>query len=207
MTDTNTNEKVAPTKKEQVEFDVQLFTEYAGPRTYTDKRFPGGRIRIYLPAPVLDAELLEDANELAMKYYNKSVQDLFDAGIVQNAYGERDWTNISLRGKTRPEIVKESKEAMKIAGVEITEASVTSWVDEKILDNIQKSDGIGPLDDDIENVTKRIRAFFEAAVFTEKKERVANTTKIVAKKLKSAGIADISDDEIAAIIAARKAKA
>ena len=184
MTDINTSEKVAPTKKEQVEFDVQLFTEYAGPRTYTDKRFPGGRIRIYLPAPVLDAELLEDANKLAMKYYNKSVQDLFDAGIVQNAYGERDWTNISLRGKAKSELT-----------------------DADILANIQKDDGIGPMDDDIENVTKRVRAFFEAAVFTEKKERVANTTKIVAKKLKSAGIADISDDEIAAIIAARKAKA
>lgn len=184
MTDTNTNEKKEVVKKEQIEFDVQLFTDYVGPRVSTDKRFPGGRIRIYLPSPQVDVEMVDEANELTLKLYNKSVQDLIDAGIVQNAYGERDWANISLRGKTKSELT-----------------------DANILENIQKADGIGPLDDDIENVTARIRTFFEAAVFTERKERVTSTTKVVAKKLKNAGISDLSDDEIKAIIEARKARA
>ncbi len=182
MTDTNT--KISETKKPaQVEFDVNLFADYNGPRVYTDKRFPNGRIRIYLPAPELnlDNDAVED---ILSKYYNKSAQDLLNAGIVQNAYGERDWNNICLRGKEKKELT-----------------------DSDILANIQKDDGIGPMDADIEVVQDKIRKFFEAAVFTEKRERTPNTTKIVAKKLKAAGVNDISEDEIAAIIAARKAKA
>jgi hypothetical protein len=175
----NTEKVVETKKKEQIEFDVNLFTDYTGPRVYTDKRFPNGRIRIYLPAPEIDVE--DDVNQKCLDLYNKLAQDLINAGIVQNAYGERDWANICMRGKTRFEIT-----------------------DDEILANIQKDDAIGPLD--AENVEDRIRAFFEVAVFTEKKDRTPNTAKVVAKKLKTAGINDISDDEIQAIIAARKAK-
>lgn len=181
MTDTNTP-KTEEVKKTQIEFDVKLFPDEIGARTYTDKRFPGGRIRIYLPVPTIDPELIEDADELTQRLYNKSVQDLIDAGIVQNAYGERDWANLCLRGETKSE----------------TTAA-------KILENIQKPDGLGPLDADIDIVSAKIRTFFEAAVYTEKKERTQDSTKIVAKKLKSAGITTLTDEEIASIIAARKA--
>jgi hypothetical protein len=175
-----TTATVPATKKEQLEFDVNLFTDYTGPRVSTDKRFPNGRIRIQLPAPEIDVD--DDVNQKCLDLYNKSAQDLINAGIVQNAYGERDWANISTRGKTKSELT-----------------------DAEILENIQKADGIGDLQ--AENVEDKIRSFFEVAVFTEKKERVANTQKVVAKKLKSAGINDLSDEEIQAIIAARKATA
>jgi hypothetical protein len=170
-------------KPELTVFDVNLHEDYDGERVYTDKRFPNGRIRIYLPAPIL--EVPEEINKFFQDTYNKDVQALLNAGIVQNAYGERDWDNLKSGSK------------------KISECS-----DEEILANIQRDPGqggLGPIDG--EDFEDKAREFFEVAVFTEKKERTSDATKVVAKKLKNAGVNTISDEEIAMILAKRAEEA
>ena len=175
MEETNTNTEGTEGKKEQTIFDINLFTDVVGSRVFTDKRFPGGRIRLGLPAPTLEID--EDTNDTFKAMYNKDIQALINAGIVQNAYGERDWDILKYGAKKASECTEE-----------------------EILNNIAQ----GLADINSEGFEDKARAFFEAAVFTEKRERTTDATKIVAKKLKSKGLGDITDEEIEAIIARRK---
>lgn len=165
-------------KAKAVEFDINLFTDYKGERVHTDKRFPGGRVRIYLPAPAIEGA--DELDEFLKGNYNKTSQELLNAGIIQNAYAERDWDILKYGGKKTSECA-----------------------DEEVLANIAK----GLADINAEDFEDKARSFFEAAVFTEKAERKTSATKVVAKKLQSKGLTDLSDEEMDEIIKRRKARA
>lgn len=76
-------------KKAAIEYDVPLFANaITETMVYSDKRFPGGRVRLYMEVPQIeDAE----ANDLLMARYNKGLIELLGMGIKQNVYYERDW--------------------------------------------------------------------------------------------------------------------
>jgi hypothetical protein len=88
MTDTNTVEK-AGSKKAAIEYDIPLFADViSDDMVYSDKRFPGGRVRLYMEVPQVEDA---DSSDLLMSRYNKGLIELLGMGIKQNVYYERDW--------------------------------------------------------------------------------------------------------------------
>jgi len=88
MTDTNTVEK-AGSKKAAIEYDIPLFADViSDDMVYSDKRFPGGRVRLYMEVPQVEDT---EADDLLKARYNKGLVELLGMGIKQNVYYERDW--------------------------------------------------------------------------------------------------------------------
>ena len=174
----NKEEKGVNKKPEQITFDVILFKNYTGNRVYTDKRFPNGHIRITFPAPLVTFP--EEIDKLCKDLYNRSAQEMFEAGIVQSAYGERDWDILKYKGEPSKDVPSD-----------------------EVFANIKEGLGVGVDEAEFEEM---IVPFFEEALFREVKEKSKDETKITAKKLKAAGVSNISDEEIQAIIALRQRK-
>ena len=164
-------------KEQQAEFEVNLFEDYSGNRVYSDKRFPNGRIRLYLPSP--EVNFPEAVVEACQKMYNRTPQQLFDMGVRQHAYGERDW-----------DILKKQNEAN---------------TDEAILTNIEGE--LGSMEN-LEAFVAKAREFFEGAMYIEARERKTSVEKTAVTKLKSAGVnlAELDDEMIKKIVAAQQKK-
>lgn len=89
MTDTNTVEKTEGKKVPAIEYDIPLFADtITDTMVYSDKRFPGGRVRLYMDVPAVEDT---EANETLMARYNKGLTELLGMGVRQNVYYERDW--------------------------------------------------------------------------------------------------------------------
>ena len=84
----NTVEK-AGSKKAAIEYDIPLFADViSDDMVYSDKRFPGGRVRLYMEVPQVEDT---EADDLLKARYNKGLVELLGMGIKQNVYYERDW--------------------------------------------------------------------------------------------------------------------
>ena len=165
-------------KKEIFEAEVILFDDYKGNRVYSDKRMPDGRIRLYLPSP--EVNFPDAVNDLCKEKYNRTAQELFDMGVRQHAYAERDW-----------DILKKQNDAK---------------TSEEIVANI--TEAFGPTDN-LDEFIAKAKEFFETALYIEKRERTASVEKQAVTKLKAAGVnlAELDQDMIDKIIAAQNKKA
>jgi hypothetical protein len=122
MTDTNTIEK-AESKKAAIEYDIPLFAEtITDTMVYSDKRFPGGRVRLYMEVPQIKDE---DEDATLMARYNKGLTELLGMGIKQNVYYERDW-----------DVLKKSNDAVTdeavVANIEAEFGPIDSMDEDKL---------------------------------------------------------------------------
>jgi len=96
-------------EKAKIDIDVTLFEDFQGERVTSDKRFPGGKFRLYLPVPTTDEE--------AQKMYNKTLADLIKMGVNQNSHNERDYDSIKLKGEKVADVSDEAQVANVCAGL------------------------------------------------------------------------------------------
>lgn len=101
----NVEELGRVTKKQAIEYDIPLFADViSDDMVYSDKRFPGGRIRLYMEVPAVEDT---EADDLLKARYNKGLKELLGMGVRQNVYYERDWDILKKEGdaKTDEDIV------------------------------------------------------------------------------------------------------